>query len=147
MVNFFGEFTVKMDDKNRLVLPSSFKSFLNDGDMRFVVRKEIFSDCLEMFTFEDWNTESEKIRAKLNMNNREHALLWREYNREVALVTPDEKMGRISIPKKLLEKIGVVKEVVFVGIGNKIEVWAGEKYQKSKLSDSDYLSLLEKILG
>ena len=147
MVNFFGEFTVKMDDKNRLVLPSSFKSFLKDGDMRFVVRKEIFSDCLEMFTFEDWNAESEKIRAKLNMNNREHALLWREYNREVALVTPDEKMGRISIPKKLLEKIGVVKEVVFVGIGNKIEVWAGEKYQKSKLSDSDYLSLLEKILG
>ena len=147
MVNFFGEFTVKMDDKNRLVLPSSFKSFLKDGDMRFVVRKEIFSDCLEMFTFEDWNTESEKIRAKLNMNNREHALLWREYNREVALVTPDEKMGRISIPKKLLEKIGVVKEVVFVGIGNKIEVWASEKYQNSKLSDNDYLSLLEKILG
>jgi len=147
MVNFFGEFTVKMDDKNRLVLPSSFKSFLNDGDMRFVVRKEIFSDCLEMFTFEDWNTESEKIRAKLNMNNREHALLWREYNREVALVTPDEKMGRISIPKKLLEKIGIVKEVVFVGIGNKIEVWASEKYQNSKLSDNDYLSLLEKILG
>ncbi|MBP9019066.1 MAG: hypothetical protein ABFC18_01835 [Rikenellaceae bacterium] len=147
MVNFFGEFTVKMDDKNRLVLPSSFKSFLKDGDMRFVVRKEIFSDCLEMFTFEDWNAESEKIRAKLNMNNREHALLWREYNREVALVTPDEKMGRISIPKKLLEKIGVVKEVVFVGIGNKIEVWASEKYQNSKLSDNDYLSLLEKILG
>jgi len=147
MVNFFGEFTVKMDDKNRLVLPSSFKSFLNDGDMRFVVRKEIFSDCLEMFTFEDWNAESEKIRAKLNMNNREHALLWREYNREVALVTPDEKMGRISIPKKLLEKIGIVKEVVFVGIGNKIEVWASEKYQNSKLSDNDYLSLLEKILG
>ncbi|HON54898.1 MAG TPA: hypothetical protein PLG03_05065 [Bacteroidales bacterium] len=147
MVNFFGEFTVKMDDKNRLVLPSSFKSFLKDGDMRFVVRKEIFSDCLEMFTFEDWNAESEKIRAKLNMNNREHALLWREYNREVALVTPDEKMGRISIPKKLLEKIGIVKEVVFVGIGNKIEVWASEKYQNSKLSDNDYLSLLEKILG
>ncbi len=115
--------------------------------MRFVVRKEIFSDCLEMFTFEDWNAESEKIRAKLNMNNREHALLWREYNREVALVTPDEKMGRISIPKKLLEKIGIVKEVVFVGIGNKIEVWASEKYQNSKLSDNDYLSLLEKILG
>jgi len=37
--------------------------------------------------------------------------------------------------------------VVFVGIGNKIEVWASEKYQNSKLSDNDYLSLLEKILG
>ncbi|MEA5005123.1 MAG: hypothetical protein VB022_01800 [Rikenellaceae bacterium] len=147
MVNFFGEYTVKLDDKSRLVLPSTFKSFLKDGDMRFVVRKEIFSECLELFTFDDWNAESEKVRAKLNMNNREHALLWREYNREIALVTPDEKMGRISIPKKLLEKIGVVKEVVFVGIGNKIEVWASDKYQNSKLSDSDYLALLEKTLG
>lgn len=147
MVNFFGEYSVKMDDKCRLVLPSTFKSFLKDGDMRFVVRKEIFSDCLEMFTYDDWNAESEKVKAKLNMNNREHATLWREYNREIDLVTPDEKMGRISIPKKLLEKIGVVKEVVFVGIGNKIEVWASDKYQNSKLSDSDYLALLEKTLG
>jgi len=147
MINFFGEYTVKMDDKYRLVLPSTFKSFLREGDMRFVVRKEIFSDCLELFTYEDWNIESEKIHARLNMNKREHVLLWREYNREIALVTPDEKMGRISIPKKLLEKIGVVKEVVFAGIGNKIEVWASDKYQNSKLSDSDYLALLEKTLG
>jgi MraZ protein len=147
MVNFFGEYTVKLDDKNRLVLPSAFKSYITNGDFRFVVRKEIFSDCLELFTYEDWNAETEKIRAKLNMNNREHVALWREYNREVAMVTPDEKMGRISIPKKLLDKIGVVKEVVFVAIGNKIEVWANGNYQKSKLSDDDYLALLEKTLG
>jgi len=147
MVNFFGEYTVKMDDKCRLVLPSAFKSFLKDGDMRFVVRKEIFSEFLEMFTYEDWSAESEKVKAKLNLNKREHAILWREYNREIDHVTPDEKMGRISISKKLLEKIGVVKEVVFVGIGNKIEVWANDKYQASKLSDSDYLALFEKILG
>lgn len=53
MNTFIGEYTVKIDDKGRMVFPSAFKSLMPaDGDMRFVIKKDIFEDCLEMYTFE-----------------------------------------------------------------------------------------------
>ena len=38
MITFIGEYSGKVDDKGRLVLPSPFKNLLpTDGDTRFVV--------------------------------------------------------------------------------------------------------------
>lgn len=147
MIKFIGEYTVKVDDKGRLILPSSFKSVITTGDLRFVVKKGLFSNCLEMFTYEEWSRESEQVKSRLNFFNREHSQFWREYMRDRAMVEPDEKLGRISIPKRLLEQIGVEKEVVFVGNDHKIEIWAKESLQKTKLQESDYIALAEKILG
>ncbi len=67
--------------------------------------------------------------------------------RDRALVEPDEKFGRISIPKRLLDQIGVSKEVLFAGGDHKIEVWAKEIYGGERLPGSDYVELAEKILG
>ncbi|MEN6619033.1 MAG: hypothetical protein ABFC28_06000 [Rikenellaceae bacterium] len=147
MVKFIGEYTVKVDDKGRLILPSSFKSVISNEDFRFVVKKDLYSNCLEMFTYEEWAKESEKVKSRLNFFNREHNQFWREYMRDRAIVEPDEKLGRISIPRRLLEQIGVEREVVFAGNDYKIEIWAKENFQNTKLPESDYLTLAEKILG
>ncbi len=148
MVKFIGEYNAKVDDKGRLILPSSFKSAIApEGDLRLVVKKDLFSNCLEMYTYEEWTAESEQVKSRLNFFNREHAKFWREYMRERAIVEPDEKLGRISIPKRLLEQIGVEREVTFAGNGHKIEIWAREAFESDKLTDSDYLALAEKILG
>ena len=51
MITFIGEYSGKVDDKGRLVLPSPFKNLLpTDGDTRFVVKRNIFDGCLDMFT-------------------------------------------------------------------------------------------------
>ena len=111
MVNFIGEYTAKADDKGRLVFPSAFKAVMPaDGDMRFVLKKDIFEDCLEMYTYEEWEKQSAEVRSHLNFLIRDHAAFWREYMRDRAIVEPDGKLGRISIPRKLLEAIGVQKE-------------------------------------
>ncbi|MFA7135641.1 MAG: division/cell wall cluster transcriptional repressor MraZ, partial [Bacteroidales bacterium] len=75
------------------------------------------------------------------------ALFWREFMRDRALVEPDQKLGRISIPKRLLEEIGVNKEVLFAGNDHKIEIWAKESYKEETLPSSDYSELAQKILG
>ncbi|MFA6334500.1 MAG: hypothetical protein WCX48_02970 [Bacteroidales bacterium] len=147
MIKFIGEYTVKVDDKGRLILPSSFKSVISNGDLRFVIKRDLFSNCLEMFTYEEWAKESEQVKSRLNFFNREHTQFWREYMRDRAMVEPDEKLGRISIPKRLLEQIGVEREVVFAGNDHKIEIWAKENFQSTKLKENDYLALAEKILG
>ena len=142
MNTFIGEYTVKIDDKGRMVFPSAFKSLMSaDGDMRFVIKKDIFEDCLEMYTFEEWERQSSEVKSRLNFFNRDHAMFWREYMRDRAIVEPDGKVGRISVPKKLLEAIGVNKEVVFSGNDYKIEIWAKERFESSRLSNEEYISL------
>ena len=142
MNTFIGEYTVKIDDKGRMVFPSAFKSLMPaDGDMRFVIKKDIFEDCLEMYTFEEWERQSSEVKSRLNFFNRDHAMFWREYMRDRAIVEPDGKVGRISVPKKLLEAIGVNKEVVFSGNDYKIEISAREKFEEARISNEQYISL------
>lgn len=146
MTTFIGEYTVKVDDKGRLVFPSAFKSIMPSGeDLRFVIKKDIFTDCLEMYTFREWERQSEEVKSRLNFFNRKHALFWREYMRDRAIVEPDPKLGRISIPRKLLEAIGVNKEVVFAGNDFKIEIWAREKYSENVISGEEFMTLAETL--
>lgn len=146
MITFIGEYTVKLDDKGRMVFPSAFKSLMPaDGVQRFVLKKDIFEDCLEMYTFEEWEKQSLEVKSGLNFFNKDHAMFWREYMRDRAIVEPDGKVGRISIPKKLLEAIGVNKEVVFSGNDYKIEIWAKERFEASRISNDEYVALAGKL--
>ncbi len=146
MTKFIGEYTVKIDDKGRLVLPSAFKNAVPAGEeLKFVVKKNIFTDCLEMYTFAEWERQSEDVKSRLNFFNQKHSLFWREYMRNRAVVEPDSKIGRISIPRKMLETIGANKEVVFAGNDFKIEIWAKERYEESGISGEEFISIAESL--
>lgn len=146
MVTFIGKATAKVDDKGRIVFPSLFKAAVPEGeDMTFVIHKDIYSDCLEMFTFAQWQKQSEALKEKLDLLNENHAKFWRRYMLEGAVVTPDPKLGRISIPADFLQKIGVSKEVLFLGGDYKIEIWAKERFEAQILSDDDYKSLAQEL--
>ncbi len=148
MVRFIGEHKGKADDKGRLVFPSAFKSLLpSDEPINLIVKKDLFAPCLNIFTFEEWDRESEEFRAKLNLHKPEHARLWRAYMSGRCTVCPEGKFGRISIPRQLLESIGVEKEVVFSGCDFKIELWAKENYEAAAMGDQEFSELVEKILG
>jgi len=170
MVKFIGEYSAKVDDKGRVVFPSGLKDQLvscssqgapsglsgsatpkngdsipENVDWRFVVKKDLWEPCLSMYTFAEWERESEGIKAKINFLNRDQAAFWREYTRNRAIVVPDGKLSRMSVPKTLLESIGATKELVFCGSDHKIEIWGREQYEKSFLSSERFISLAEQI--
>lgn len=148
MIRFIGEYKAKVDDRGRLILPSAFKGQVNDEpDKRFVVKKSLFANCLEMYTFAEWERRSEEVRGKLNFFNPSHAAFWREFMRGTAEVEPDAKLGRILIPSELLGGIGVEKEVVFFGSNHMIELWAKESFDKTQMSNDEYINLAQTILG
>ena len=146
MVTFIGEYTSRIDDKGRMVFPAPLKGVLPPGsDMRFVIKKDLFEPCLQMFTIEEWERQSEQVKSKLNFFNRQHAIFWREYMRDRDVVEPDSKLGRITVSRKLLDAIGVTKEVVFAGNDFKIEIWAKEEFDKNKVSNEDYIAIAESL--
>ena len=158
MVKFIGEYTVRIDDKGRVVFPSPLKAQLQGGlvkngsdqegngpDLRFVIKKALWGACLEMYTFAEWERQSEEINATLNPLKEKDVIFWRAYTRGRAIVEPDGKLGRISIPKTLLESIGAGKELVFCGSDHKIEIWSKEQFDKSTLTNEEFISLTESL--
>lgn len=146
MVTFIGKYTSKVDDRGRLVFPAPFKGAVPPGsDLRFVIKKSLYDNCLEMWSYAEWERESEKIREGLDFFNPEHVTFWRQYMRDCDIVEPDAKFGRISISRYLLDAIGVKKEAVFFGINFKIEIWAKENFEGSEISKEDYVAIAKSL--
>ena len=146
MVTFIGKYTSKVDDRGRLVFPAPLKGAVPPGgDLRFVIKKSLYDDCLEMWSYAEWERESDRIRETLDFFNPQHVQFWREYMRDCDIVEPDAKLGRISISRYLLDAIGVDREVVFFGINFKIEIWAREKFEGSKVSKEDYVAIAKSL--
>ena len=148
MAKFIGCYKAKLDDKGRLIFPAAFKSSMGEGaNLRFVVKKSLFAECLEMYAYDEWEKDSEAVRSRLNFFNPEHAAFWREYMRGTADVEPDSKLGRMMMPKEMLDRVGITKEVVFAGNNHLIEIWDKEKYEAKAMKSEDFVALAEKILG
>ncbi len=147
MATFIGDFVCKADAKGRIVLPSLFKKVMNAmEENRFVVRKDLFEDCLILSPYPDWEQEMNEIRARVNMYNRAENKFYRQYFRGAAEVIFDGS-GRMLLPKRLLEKISLPKELVLVGVDNKIELWSKAVYEGDEMSEGELALMAEKILG
>ena len=141
MVKFQGQVNGKIDDKGRIVFPAIFRdTFAREGeDMTMVIKKSVHGDCLNLFSRSEWERRSEKVLEGLDPElNPDHAALWSKYNDGVFYVVPDGKLGRLNIPSELLDETGLTKEVVFAGVGYKIEIWPKERRESSIMSDSAF---------
>ena len=148
MTGFFGRHTAKIDDKGRLVIPSAIKNAVPAEQMEFVIRKDMHSDCLEMYTWQEWSNMSQAVRSKLDLAfDDEHIRYWRTYMSNTVTVTPDAKLGRITIPKEILESAGIEKDVVFLGVDYKVEIWAKEKIDGGCLTPEEFRLMGKKISG
>lgn len=146
MAAFIGEYSSKLDDRGRLVLPAQLKSCVDgDEELRFVVKKSLYDPCLEMYTLRQWQNESAALKGRLDFFNADHIRFWREYMRDRDIVVPDPKFGRISISRSLLDAIGVDRDVIFFGIDFKIEIWAKERFLSSRLPEGEYLAIAESL--
>ncbi|MDQ2180354.1 division/cell wall cluster transcriptional repressor MraZ [Marinifilum sp. D714] len=147
MQTFIGDYQCKLDAKGRVLLPSAFRKLLNgDSENRCVLRKNLHDRCLDLYPMKEWERQIEMVRARVNTFNKRHAAFMREFYRGTAEVQIDSN-GRILIPKKFFEFAGFRKEITLAGQDDKIEIWDTEAYEKPALSDDDFSSLANEILG
>ena len=147
MATFIGDYTCKVDVKGRIILPAAFKKQMPAGAQdHFVVRKDIFENCLVLFAIEDWNRQLAKIRKKLNPFNREQNMFLRNFFKGTAELSLDNN-NRILVPKKLMDLIGADRDVVLAGQDGRIEIWAADIYDKIDMPAEDLANLAEKYLG
>lgn len=147
MTDFIGDFTCKIDDKGRVLLPSGFlRQMAGARQDRFVIKKDIFDSCLVLYPIVEWERQNQILRKNTNPYNREHNKFLRGFFKGVAEVVLDAS-NRLLIPKRLLDEIGADREIVMTGQLGKIEIWTKDAYDKIDGSDASFASLAEKIMG
>ncbi len=120
---FKGEYSHTVDIKGRLIIPSKFRESLGE---EFVISKGL-DGCLCMYENTEWQKFEEKLKA-LPITSKDSRKFTRFFLAGAADVEAD-KQGRILIPNVLREFAGIEKDVVLIGVSNRIEVWSKEKYE------------------
>ena len=119
---FMGTFEHSIDPKGRVIIPAKLRDELGDS---FVVTVGL-DGCLYAYPMDEW--ESLSTRLKELPGNRETRAFQRAFMANAATCDCD-KQGRTLIPANLREKVGIDKEVVFIGVLGKVEIWSKERYE------------------
>lgn len=145
MSYFSGEYECKVDAKGRMVLPVRIKSNLPEINTSELVVKRGFEPCLVLYPMVEWKKVFSKV-AGLNEFNKEYRSFQRNFLRGSTEVELDGS-GRLLLPKPMMRYAGIEKEVIVVGMGNRVEVWNPERYDEYLINDQEeFAALAEKFL-
>ncbi|OEK03471.1 division/cell wall cluster transcriptional repressor MraZ [Roseivirga sp. 4D4] len=143
---FTGEYDCKLDAKGRLALPAKVKAALPDVANQELVLRRGFESCLILYPMIEYKKIINRVRS-LSEFNEEYRKFQRSFFRGNAEVELDSA-GRINIQKRMLEYADLTKEVVLVGLGNRVEIWNPDLYEENLINDaSEYSQLAEKYLA
>ncbi len=126
---FMGEYAHSIDAKGRLIIPAKFREQLGE---QFVVTKGV-DGCLYVYSNEEWANIEEKFRS-VNHTTSDARKFMRFFFAGAATCEID-KQGRILIPSVLREFAGLEKDVTFVGVLTKIEIWDTKRYESASTFD------------
>lgn len=137
-----GEYNHTLDAKGRLTIPARFREELGDV---FVVTRG-FEGCLTAYPMDRWERFKNNLMA-LSLTNPGGRKLSRLFLGNACECEVD-KMGRILLSQPLRNAAQIKKDVVLTGLGDRVEIWDQEAWNKvngcdafDNLSDSDLTSL------
>lgn len=119
-----GEYQTKVSDKKRIAIPKKFREEIGEN----LILTRGYENCLVLVSKKQWeNIASEVLNGSfINRNIRDTSRFLVGSANEVS---PDSQ-GRIVIPQPLLNHSKISGEVTFLGLGNWIEIWAKEEWEK-----------------
>lgn len=146
---FIGEFSYTIDTKGRLNIPSKFRQSLSkDNKNTFVIARGL-DKCIWVYPLIEWKQIEKNLRDLSSLS-----ITHRRFIRNTArYATPStyDKQGRVMLNSSLIEFAGLDKEVLIIGMINKMEIWNPSILQEietkqSKIEPETYEELSNKII-
>lgn len=138
---FCGEYSYNVDPKGRVGIPQKFREILGT---RFIVTRGL-DECLFVYPMEEWEKFSQQLKSLpiSNPNARQFVRFFMSGAVECEL----DKQGRILIPQTLRNYVGITKEVVVTGVGQRAEIWDLKKWDEynSQLSSDEIATNMESL--
>lgn len=133
---FIGKYNYNLDDKGRISIPNNYKEALGEK----LVAVMGFEECIYLYSVKDWNELSSKIDS-LSFTKQANRKFARLFLSNAFYVEVDAK-GRINLDSSLINHANLKKECVFLGSGNRVEIWDLQTWQKYLNDNQDTLSMI-----
>ena len=131
-----GKYLNSLDDKFRMIIPAKFRDQLGH---RCVLTRGI-DKCLYIYPMAEWEMLMEKLSA-LPMSDPDARTFVRHFYANAVDIDID-KQGRMTMPQELRDWAGIRKDLVTIGLLNRIEIWAKDAFEdssnKTELNHSDF---------
>ncbi len=138
---FTGEFLHSLDEKGRVIVPARLREGLGE---KFVITRGL-DHCLFAYPSEEWSRIEQKLKT-LPFTRSDARAFTRLFFSGAAEVETD-KQGRILLPQNLREYAGIEKEVMIIGVSNRVEVWSEQAWKKySSEANQHFEEAAEKLV-
>jgi len=129
VVPFRGTFDHTLDAKNRLTVPARYRAALADGVV--LAMPVDLEPCVGVWRPQEYETYTRRALAELpplsaRLTELERFFYGSSHDAEL------DSAGRIMIPSFLGEHAALVKEVVVVGVGDRMELWARDAWSEHR---------------
>ncbi|MCH8010596.1 MAG: division/cell wall cluster transcriptional repressor MraZ [Candidatus Marinimicrobia bacterium] len=146
---FTGEYSYSIDDKGRVNIPAKFRSALSPDNENIFVITRGFDPCVVAYPLVEWQKVEDGLR-NLSSATKVYRAFIRSTVRYATSVNYD-KQGRIQITPILREWAGLEKDVLIIGMVNKIEIWNPvklEEFEKTsgEIEPEKFEDLADKII-
>lgn len=142
---FYGEFNHQLDRKGRLVLPSRIRETAKNNFIeKFFVTRGL-DKCLFMFSEDEWKSQEQKFKS-IPFTRSES----RKFNRiyfSGAVEIMFDRQGRVLIPQYLKDFAQIKKDIVIIGVSNRIEIWSKDIWLEFYTASKDaFEDISEKLV-
>ena len=129
--NFRNKFYHTIDEKGRVSLPARYREIISTSyDDQLIITN--YDSCLLAYPYDAWVTLEEKYN-QLSIMQPEVEIFGQFFIAGASECTVD-KLGRILIPPNLREYANLNKNVVFVGMGSRIQIWDQQLWEEKFLA-------------
>lgn len=123
---FLQTYEKQLDGKRRLLIPQDYRTAENGAESRIFIFPSAEADCLEAGGDHLFNIYVEMIRALPFGSRQRSALEWQVMGEQTRLAF--DSGGRIVLPESLCEDAGLGDTVKIVGLIDRFQIWAPEKW-------------------
>jgi MraZ protein len=124
LAELLGTHSYQLDPKGRVSLPARFRETFADGAWLTIGQ----DGCLFVFPSAEWQRRSEEVAGfpLSDTAGRAYGRLFFGSSDEAKL----DGQGRLTIPQRLRDRVGIRKDVVVLGVRDRMEIWDRTSYER-----------------
>lgn len=138
---FKGTQQNSVDPKGRVSIPVKYREAL--GETFCIVKG--FDKCIDVYTMEEWEKFAKKLE-RLSSTKKDTRIFVR-YIFGSAVDVEIDRQGRILLSQQLRKDAGIEKEVMVLGVGNKIEIWDKATWEVENLKSAEAIESIAESMG
>lgn len=135
-----GEYRHNIDEKGRLIIPAKFREEIGNS---FIVTKGL-DGCLFVYSLAEWDKIITKLKT-LSFTKKD-ARMFTRFFLASASVCEFDRQGRINLVNTLTLYAGIKKECVIIGVNDRLEIWALDKYESLMAENIEQLDEISENL-